>query len=261
MYNVAVVIPVYKTPENLNQFEKDSISNCFTKLFDMEIFMVGSESICLAYQQIYSGIKFEHFNPKYFKSISGYNHLLKHPVFYKRFTNYSHMLIVQTDAWIFGNSSDLNKFLHFDYAGAPSFDKGVFRGYNGGLSLRNVSKCLQILKQFKYTNTPNEIISRHTKKQPFYKIILWKWLSILLDLTIRNNFMYPLNRFVADNEDVFWSSMVPARYPDFNVIGYKESIQFSWEHNLEELHASNPLPFGAHGWWNYNPDFWKSIIK
>ena len=31
MSKVAVIIPIYKLPEKLNQFERDSISNCINK--------------------------------------------------------------------------------------------------------------------------------------------------------------------------------------------------------------------------------------
>jgi hypothetical protein len=261
MFTAAIVIPIYKHPNDLNKSESESISNCISKLSDNDIFMVGSKSICSLYQKIYQGIKFKIFHKKYFKSITGYNQLLTCPIFYQVFKDYSHILIVQTDAWIFGNSSDLKQFLHFDYAGAPSLDRGVFRGYNGGLSLRNVQKCLEVLKNYKFIQTPNLVIKRHIDNQPLHKIILWKWISIILDLTIRNNYMYPFNLSFKDNEDVFWSSVVPDRYPDFHVIDYEDAIRFSWEHNVEEFYTLYPLPFGAHGWWNYHPDFWKNIIK
>lgn len=258
MIKIAVVIPVYKPFEALNEFEKRSISNCLQKLSDLDVFMTGPEALKDSYQSIYKEVEFKIFKDHFFKSISGYNKLLKHPVFYAGFKSYSHILIVQTDAWIFGNSENLKSFTCWDFAGAPSILNGKLRGYNGGLSLRNVPKCLEVLRTFRYHSSPGEIIKRHTSNQPVIKLITYKWMSILLDLTIRNNFMYPLNRFVHDNEDIFWSSFVASQYPDFKVIEYNEAVKFAWEHDLEKLYQTYPLPFGLHGWWNYNLDFWKS---
>lgn len=259
MTAIAVVIPVYKPFIQLNDFEKRSINNCLQKLKDLDIYMTGPASIKDSYLAVYGKIEFKVFKDHFFKSIAGYNMLLKHPVFYLGFQPYSHLLIVQTDAWIFGNSEDLKSFTHWDFVGAPSFLNGRLRGYNGGLSLRNVAKCLEVLHTFRYFASPREILKRHTTKQSFVKLIAYKWMSILLDLTIRNNFMYPLNRYVQDNEDIFWSSFVASKYPDFKVIEYKEAVKFAWEHNVAELYQTYPLPFGIHGWWNYNLAFWNSI--
>ena len=260
MVKIAVVIPVYKSLETLNEFEKRSINNCLQKLSDLDIYMAGPESLKESYQSVYKKVEFNVFKDHFFKSIAGYNQLLKHPVFYLRFQSYSHILIVQTDAWIFGNSDDLKSFVHCDFAGAPSLLNGKLRGYNGGLSLRNVSKCLDVLRTFRYHSPPGEIIKRHTTNQGLIKLIAYKWMSILLDLTVRNNFMYPLNRFVHDNEDIFWSSFVASRHPDFHVITYHEAVKFAWEHDLENLYKNYPLPFGVHGWWNYNLQFWKARL-
>lgn len=243
---------------DLNKFERRSIANCAAKLAEFDICFAGPGHIESQYISNYPEMRYERFRASFFVGIDAYNHLLKHPVFYVRFRSYSHILIVQTDAWIFGNSEDLKSFTRWDFAGAPSFLNGQLRGYNGGLSLRNVSKCLQVLRTFRYHSSPREIVRRHSKNQHIIKLIGYKWMSILLDLTIRNNFMYPLNRFVNDNEDIFWSSFVASRYPDFKVIEYGDAIKFAWEHNVAELYQSYPLPFGIHGWWNYHLAFWQT---
>lgn len=259
MINVAVVIPVYKPVADLNEFEKRSISNCLKKLDTLDVFMVGPGFLKESYAAQYNEVKFQVFKDHFFKSIAGYNQLLKHPVFYLRFQSYSHILIVQTDAWVFGNAEVVKSFTRWDFAGAPSILNGKLRGYNGGLSLRNVSKCLAVLRTFRYHSPPGEVVKRHFTNQPVIKRIAFKWLSVFLDLTVRNNFMYPFNRFVHDNEDIFWSSFVASRCPDFHVIEYGEAVKFAWEHNVAQLYESYPLPFGIHGWWNYNLAFWNSI--
>jgi len=59
----------------------------------------------------------------------------------------------------------------------------------------------------------------------------------------------------------FWSVLVPKAVLGFKVITAVEAIKFSWEHNCVEFEKKYPLPFGCHGWWNYNFEFWKKIIK
>ena len=258
---IIVVIPVYKQVADLNEYEKRSIANCVKKLAELDICFAGPGNLEAQYKAIYKEIFYQSFKASFFEGIKGYNHLLKAPVFYRRFSSYTHLLIVQTDAWIFGDATKLNKFTKWDFAGAPSVLNGKLRGYNGGLSLRNISSCRKVLTRFRYFIPPGEIIKRHTDNQSLLSILTKKWISILLDLTVRNNFMYPLNRFVHDNEDIFWSSFVASRYSEFKVISYEEALKFSWEHDLEKLNSLYSLPFGIHGWWNYNLQFWKSTLS
>jgi len=257
---IIIVIPVYKQVADLNEYEKRSIANCLKKLAELDCCFAGPVHLKTQYRAVYPQLAYQVFRASFFKSVKGYNHLLKAPVFYKRFLIYSHLLIVQTDAWIFGCSEDLFKFTQWDFAGAPSILNGKLRGYNGGLSLRNVSACLHILQEFRYFIPPRKIIKRHTENQSLTSILAKKWISILLDITIRNNFMYPFNLFVHDNEDIFWSSFVASRYQNFKVISFGESVKFAWEHDLEKYYHSYPLPFGIHGWWNYNLGFWKQTL-
>lgn len=258
---IIVVIPVYKQVIDLNEFERRSIANCLKKLSTLAICFAGPVHLQAQYNTAYAQVLYHGFHSSFFEGISGYNRLLKAPVFYRRFSYFTHLLIAQTDVWIFGGPAKLFEFTQWDFAGAPSVLNGKLRGYNGGLSLRNISFCLKVLTTFKYFIPPGEIIKRHTLNQSVLSILTKKWLSILLDLTVRNNFMYPLNRFVHDNEDIFWSSFVASRYPDFKVIDYGEAVKFSWEHDLEKLSKNYKLPFGVHGWWNYNLPFWKKTLS
>lgn len=257
MVSIAVVIPVYKYANELNAFERSTVNNNLKKLFDLDLYFAGPQHLAASYHELFGAVKFTSFPSRFFKNISGYNQLLKSTIFYERFYCYTHILIAQTDAWVFGNSNSIQPFLKWDFAGAPSVLNNKLRGYNGGLSLRNVKACLAVLQRFQYVSKPAEIIKRHINEQSWLKVLSYKWMSVLLDLTIRNNFMYPLNRFVHDNEDIFWSNFAASRNPQFQVITYEESVKFAWEHNLTELYQQYPLPFGIHGWWNYNLSFWK----
>lgn len=88
-------------------------------------------------------------------SLDDYNKLLTTPNFYK-YINTEIFLIFQTDSIICKeNKNNINKFLDYDYVGAPWKDKNVG---NGGLSLRKKSKMLEIINKCIYKkNTPEDV--------------------------------------------------------------------------------------------------------
>lgn len=258
---ICLVIPVYKEYSKLNEFEIISIKNTHLKLRKLRCFFVGPKSISRNYKTKFPEIEFIPFNKKYFEGINGYNKLLKSIRFYDKFNYFQSMLIVQTDAWIFGNENDIVKFLKFDYCGAPSFQNGKLNGYNGGLSLRNVDKSIKALNNLKNYETKTEIFKRHLNSSGIIKLFIFKWVSILFDIVLRKKINFRFNGFHKGNEDIFWSVEVPKAYPKFKIIDYDSSLSFSWEHNCEEFEKKYSLPFGCHGWWNYNYEFWKEIIE
>lgn len=259
--NLVIVIPVYKSIIQLNLFEIASIENTVTKFSDKDCFFIGPKSLYEEYKTEFPLIEYQSFQDKYFISVNSYNRLLKSMNIYYRFKHYEYILLVQTDAWIFGSENDLIKFQEFDYCGAPSFESDGLVGFNGGLSLRNVDKSLKALKNLKNYETKTEIFKRHLISSGIIKMFLFKWVSILLDIVLRKKINFRFNSFHKGNEDIFWSVEVPKAYPEFKIIEYDASLSFSWEHNCENFFTQHALPFGCHGWWNYNYEFWKEIIK
>ena len=86
-----------------------------------------------------------------------YSALLKTPQLWENFLNWSHVLIYQTDACIFRKIDDV--YFNYDYIGSMWAMKNQCSKYcagNGGLSLRNVKKCIQLCE-------PNRNV-------PFYNI-------------------------------------------------------------------------------------------
>lgn len=258
---VVSLIPVYKKIEFLNYWELQSIKITLLKVSEhFDFFFIGPQNICQEYKSYFGNSNYCIFNTYNFKSIEGYNNLLKSKLFYKKFNDYDYLLIIQPDSLILGNPDEIFKFKEFDYYGAPSINKGVIRGYNGGFSLRNVKKSIEVLNSYKRTESWKEISKRHFYKPTRY-ILIWKWLSVLFDFFIRKIVASPFNRFEKGNEDLFWTVDVPKAVPSFKVNDFETAIKFSWEHQCTEFYNKYPLPFGCHGWWNYNHDFWKDIIK
>jgi hypothetical protein len=260
MAKLLVVIPVYKRVDLLNKFENASLCQIINSLAsNHSIVLIGPNSLKENYLKSFSSTSYSEFPSEFFISIDGYNRLLKSLSFYKRFYEYEFLLIAQIDAWIFGTSEDLLKFMQYDYSGAISYKDGNCNGYNGGLSLRNVNSAIKALKSYNNYESISEIWDRHFPSKNVinpYKII-----SFILDVLIRKRVHHRLNFFTKCNEDIFWSVVVPNALKEFKVISSENAIKFSWEHNCTEFYNKYPLPFGCHGWWNYNYEFWKEIIK
>lgn len=176
MNQVCVLIPVYK--KELDFEEECSVYNTIEKMYGTTIYLVGPHRICKEYYRRFR-LPWKTFPDRYFESVDGYNQLLINENFYKKFANYEYLLIAQTDAWILKNSATLKEIMakDYDYWGAAWYSdwrirrfefgnrenflrkfilmsepagigksKRVFVG-NGGLSLRNVSKTIALLKE------------------------------------------------------------------------------------------------------------------
>ena len=89
---------------------------------------------------------------KFFKSVKTYNTMLSNSNFYEQFSIFEYILICQDDCWVYEDRLDEFMELGYDYYGAPWPHLGNSVG-NGGLSLRRVSKMLEITKSSgKYNN-------------------------------------------------------------------------------------------------------------
>ncbi len=98
-------------------------------------------------------IKLENLNVKNL-TITEYNKLLTTKSFYDKIPT-EIFLIFQTDTIINKkNKNIIDKFIEYDYVGAPWRDGNVG---NGGLSLRRKSKMLEILNNCKYNNENEDI--------------------------------------------------------------------------------------------------------
>ena len=87
-------------------------------------------------------------------TIRDYNNLLVSKDFYNKIPT-EVFLIFQTDSIICKEYKNLiNKFIKYDYVGAPLKAKLVG---NGGLSLRRKSKMLEILDNCEYKNEPEDV--------------------------------------------------------------------------------------------------------
>ncbi|MFN4915164.1 MAG: DUF5672 family protein [Sphingomonadales bacterium] len=268
--NLLITIPVYKNKADLYAYEMVSIANTIKLTCDRyAIALIHPPGVDVrAYSDAfkYAFHSFE-FDQAYFTSIYAYNNLLKSSAFYQAFSAYEHMLLVQTDAYLF--SLDLEPYTAFDFVGAPWHKhilhperEGLFCG-NGGLSLRNVHKCLEVLQTSKRLFSFKEITD-FTFNSEFHAhaSLWWKWRETLYYFMKHNNIKDGQNRLPYIYEDVFWSLAVPTVFKNFSVADGQTALRFSFETRPEHCYAlnNNTLPLGCHGFQKYNPDFWRQFI-
>lgn len=227
MQKIAIGIPIYK--ENLSIFEKialnqvDKILGRYIKIF------IAPQSLKFDYKMNYSVIRFD---DDYFRSTESYSDLLTSIEFYEAFSQYEYLLIYQLDAFVFYDNLEKICSYNYDYIGAPlrGGDWSQFHVGNGGLSLRNISKCAKIVRSKE---------------------------KIIKDLYIEMN---P----TVWAEDLFWGYCGKRKDINFKVPSPKFAAEFSVQTDCAKgmrKIKERGLPFGCHYWWRTNYNFWKPYIE
>lgn len=154
-----IIVPIYN--------DKCSVNDIFSlnRLFKL---MHGKYDICAIYPNdlninyYIANFNFDFnikVNNEFFKNFpNGYNELLTNIDFYKIFENYEYILIHHLDSYLFKDELEYWCDQNFDYIGAPFIYYFIFnfenlkkynpnnRVGNGGLSLRKVSWCINVLQ-------------------------------------------------------------------------------------------------------------------
>ena len=268
-----VVIPVYK--EYPNSFEQISIRQTFRVLKQHRISLIFPASLSLTqYINIAAEenivLEANKFDDWYFTDIYSYSRLLLDILFYQRFSSANYMLIVQPDAFVFRD--ELNYWIeqNYDYIGAPWF-KGFHKPKsnkiigvgNGGFSLRNIQIMISILSSIKFKSRPvYSFKGVFNKSQENYNYTFFEEKFLLKTLYYINNLCYDKIKCLI-NEDLFISKIFPKVFPDFKVPDPDIAKYFAFEVNPSYLFKAcgNKLPFGCHGWFKYETDFWQPFIN
>ena len=232
-----IVVPVYK--QELNPFEIISLRQLNNVLGHYPISFIAPQSLVINYGELSSGCAVERFPDRYFTGTAGYSDLLTSVEFYQRFENFEYMLIHQLDAFVFSD-----KLLDFcatgvDYIGAPLpqwwwtgsgiYGNGIAVVGNGGFSLRKVKSCLQVVSQ---------------KRR-----ILWKRTDA---------------EALCKDEDKFFGLCSTIPFLNFRSADISTAMSFSIEFDVAGSYnrvKEGHLPFGCHGWFNSEFDFWRPFIK
>lgn len=274
-----IAIPVYRVP---TEMERKSFRQCLELLSNYDIAIVTHNGVNL---DILSGIaaeydkevKVELFDAHYFAGIAGYNSLCMDKAFYERFIDaYEYMLIYQLDAWVFSDQLQEWCSKGYDYVGAPFFfydddkqpTKLLVGVGNGGLSLRRLQYCIDVLNLPKYLPylTPSFLLKRCCFAYRYVGSPMWKTLLRFVKYSIVSfgwhNTLSWLIRNV--NEDYVFSCYTDnSWFMTPHLPSPKEASTFAFEINPSYLYELNgkELPFGCHAFEKYEYDtFWKNFI-
>lgn len=169
-----IVVPIYKeNPDELEQLSLKQLDKIINNTFDICFIHPSSVDLEL-YNKLFisSEVLSKQFDDSYFTSLQSYSKLCLEYNLYSEFSDYEYMLMYQPDCWIFRN--EIEKFcnMNYDYIGAPIYSKmsnwpSLLIGShpvvgNGGLSLRKISKMMDITNpdgyiHKKYENEWNNI--------------------------------------------------------------------------------------------------------
>lgn len=228
--NACIVVPIYQ--QRFTQFEVISLKQLFCVLGNYPVIIVAPKSLKTDSLPVgRDDYSVELFPDEYFESTESYSSLCLSEALYERFLAYDYMLLYQTDAFVF--SDRLMEFVEmgYDYIGAPmnNSDWDTFHVGNGGLSLRRIKSCLDMVKR-KKTIVNNED----------------RWKRILA------------------YEDIFFGYCAYSEDVVFTAAPIEKAMQFSIDDDSFGCFRSmskNGLPFGTHRWVYAAYSFWKPVIE
>jgi hypothetical protein len=260
---IPVVVLVFAHKARPDERELLSFTQCRRVLGGHPLRLVCPEGLDVsAYTAVVPDIVVDFIPPRWLSSLRAYNRLKVLPWLYERYAGYEFMLTHELDAFVFRD--ELLEWCRegWDYVGAPWFmgfnrctpTSPPLAGGNSGFSLRRIPAALRVCGTLRYRRPAAEVIADWRSGRFGLR-------KTIHDLTKGNNFFGPLNDS-HDNEDLFWSRVVPGRFPWFRVAPYEVARRFSFESNPRRLYAEcgDRLPFGCHKWVDIDPDFWSGHL-
>jgi hypothetical protein len=248
---VTVVIPIHL--EEPSELEKISLAQTLAVLHKHPITFMAPTHLNTSWYEAYcqgkASINIERFA---WKGHEAFSELLIDPTYYQRFSAYEYILICHMDAFVFRD--ELEKWCRagYDYIGAVIYHpqwKGVMDkplrkalGFgspeyfgNGGFSLKKVSTYYHITSKYRFYINLYNWVRKARKKQ------LLEDLFVTLHFPKLSTFKIP-PMAIAEN--------FGAAYEVYE----EENLPFN-------NHQISTLPFGIHGWIQFQQDFWKPVIR
>lgn len=269
--SVAIVIPVYK--KSMSADERASLVQGVRILKKYDMYFVCPETLDLhEYTEVAPAqIKEKRFPSEYFKSIEGYNRLMKTQHFYAGFKNYDYILIYQLDAWVFADELETWCQKGYDYVGAPWFENfkshedgcRLWQVGNGGLSLRKVSAFIKVTNQLLRIKTAKEIFSEEYHSLKDLGHCLVRCCSPLIGNNTMRHFMSHGPASWLWEDSFFCVGLADTRHR-LNTPSPEDAAFFAFEQSPRFLYDTithGQLPFGCHAWRkNQYEAFWQTFI-
>ena len=149
MKKCCIVIVTHK--ETLDDKDEISFKRCL-EVFGgkRDVKLILPDNIATTYYEEYTNVlEIVKVNNKWLSSSKEYNAMCCNQEFWNLFTDYEYVLTYQTDCWVFEDRLDYFMGLGYDWYGAPWPHNNDTVG-NGGLSLRKVSKMIEITSKYNF---------------------------------------------------------------------------------------------------------------
>lgn len=271
---VAVVTPVVTLP--LSAEEEISMRHLREHLCRFDRYVIGLQKL----PKELSDFTLLRFPARNFRDRFGYNRLLLTEEFYRAFVEYEYVLIYQLDCLVFANNLDHWCRKGWDYAGAPWLRdtedpaKGFSVVGNGGLSLRNVRRAIEVLTSKRLMEDPqargvetgprSRIIYSRLESWPLLTRTLVEGKTFLHRWGYHNNVRWVVRDTVRTHrhEDHFWAYDARKFLKEFRIPSPQEALEFSFELAPRYCFEMNSgrLPFGCHAWARYDREFWEPFL-
>jgi hypothetical protein len=260
---VAIVVPA---PPNgrrdLTPEEVISLRHLETYLGEYDRFMIvprgGGPSL--------PGFREKEFARKYFGSVQAHSWLLMSPGFYDSFLDYEYILIYHLDALVFSNELIQWCDRGFDFVGSPLlFDNDPSKGFemvgNGGFSLRKVRSFARATRSRAPAADPEDHWRRHYADLPLTERLARFPVRLLKRLRLLNGYRWETSHY-ADCEDCFWARRGTHYDPGLSIAPIPVALRFGFDREPRFCfeQAGRKLPFGCHGWVQFDREFWEPFL-
>lgn len=264
---LCIIMPVHKASPSAD--EMISLNAAKAKLSGYNCYLVYPEGMETgAYTNVYPDLILHAVSANWLSSVEQYNKLKLNLKFYQAFSGYQYMLTYELDAYIFNADFESIGAFNFDFIGAPFFagyweaktGAKLIPGCNSGFSIRNIGSCINVLRSMNKLRLKWWLYKALLSHSSKLRVWLNAFTNKKYDLYISGKFAFHFADFHL-NEDVVWSEIVPALFPEFKVADAMTALKFSFEYNLEDSLRLNgdKLPLGCHAWYKHH-DFWADYI-
>jgi hypothetical protein len=259
MKKVVVIIPIYKNV--LLSTEIQSLEQCIRILGRYPLVFIKPKSLDISQiQNQYSTIEVRELEDAYFKSVDSYNKLMLSTDFYQTFLDFKYGLIYQLDAYVFRDELENWCDEGYDYIGAPWIKADM-----GNPFVFWLKKKIALFFKLKH---PNKVAYRDIIRANSVGNGGFSLRNIPKSLEIVRRFQKEINYYTSSgdyrlNEDVFWGVEVNRYKQNIRIPDYKTALRFAFEEYPEigYREIGEKLPFGCHAWERYNPNFWSQFIE
>lgn len=259
MKKVVVIIPIYKN--SLSSTEVQSLEQCIRVLGSHPLVFLKPKSLDISdIQAEYSMVAVRELDDFYFESVDTYNKLMLSTDFYSAFLDFKYGLIYQLDAYVFHDELEQWCDEGYDYIGAPWLKTDMGSAFVFGLK-----KKIALFLKLKH---PNKVAYRDIVRANSVGNGGFSLRNISKSLEIVQKFQKEINYYTSSgdyrlNEDVFWGVEVNRYKQNMRIPDYKTALRFAFEEYPEigYREIGERLPFGCHAWERYSPEFWAQFIK